>query len=159
MDDEFLEDDEFYRSFKLAIDGNKLLSGRTYETLDEFKTKFDFRTIRNISIQQNRPDTDENSSMYEIFNRLNIGGMNLTAQEIRSSVYHSGFYDMLQRVNLNDKWRELIRKEDLDLHLKDIGIILRAFALALSNIEDEYKGNMKKFLNEFSSKAKKYSKD
>jgi len=155
IDDELLNDDKFYKPFKLLIDNNKSLNGRTYTSLDEYKSQFDIRTIRNIAIQQNRPDTD-NSFMYEIFNRLNIGGMNLTTQEIRSSVYHSKFYDMLQRINLNEKWRELLGKPDLDFHLKDVEIILRGFALSLSNIED-YKGNMQKFLNEFSSKAKKYN--
>jgi len=157
LDDKFLNDDTYYRTFKLSLDTNKSLNGKTYQTLDEHQATFNFRTIRNISIKQNSPDTDSNSSMYEIFNRLNIGGMNLTTQEIRSSVFHSAFYDMLQKINLNSKWRELLRKEDLDLHLKDIEIILRIFALALSNIEDDYKGNMKKFLNEFSFKAKSYN--
>ena len=50
----------------------------------------------------------------------------------------------------------MLRKNDLDLHLKDIEILLRSFALALSNIETDYKGNMKRLLNEFSSKAKRY---
>lgn len=156
IDDDFLSDDNYYRNFKLSLENNNALHGKDYSSLGEYLNTFNFRTIRNISIQQNSPDTDNNSSMYEIFNRLNIGGMNLTAQEIRSSVYHSNFYDMLQKINLNEKWRELLRKDDLDLHLKDVEILLRSFALALSDIEVDYKGNMKRLLNEFSSKAKKY---
>jgi len=156
IDDEFLEDDNYYRTFKLSLGKTNPLNGKTYNDLGEYYNTFNFRTLRNISIQQNSPDKDNNSSMYEIFNRLNIGGMNLTPQEIRSSVYHSKFYDMLQRINLDKKWRELLRKEDLDLHLKDIEIILRGFALALLDIKTEYKGNMKKLLNEFSYKAKKF---
>lgn len=157
IDDEFLNDDDYYRTFKLSLGKSNPLNGKTYNALGEYLNTFNFRTLRNISIQQNSPDTDNNSSMYEIFNRLNIGGMNLTPQEIRSSVYHSKFYDMLQRINLDPKWRELLRKEDLDLHLKDIEIILRVFALSVLDINSEYKGNMKKLLNEFSFKAKQYT--
>ena len=157
IDDEFLNDDNYYRTFKLSLGKNNPLNGKTYTELDEYFNTFNFRTLRNIAIQQNSPDTDNNSSMYEIFNRLNIGGMNLTPQEIRSSVYHSKFYDMLQKINLDSKWRELLRKEDLDLHLKDIEIILRGFALALLDVNKEYKGNMKKLLNEFSFKARKFT--
>lgn len=156
IDDEFLNDDNYYRTFKLSLGSENPLNGKHYNDLGEHLNTFNFRTLRNISIQQNSPNTDNNSSMYEIFNRLNIGGMNLTPQEIRSSVYHSEFYDMLQKINLNAKWRELLRKEDLDLHLKDIEIILRGFSLAHLNADTEYKGNMKKLLNEFSSKAKNY---
>ena len=156
IDDEFLNDDNYYRTFKLSLGSENPLNGKNYNDLGEHLNTFNFRTLRNISIQQNSPDTDNNSSMYEIFNRLNIGGMNLTPQEIRSSVYHSKFYDMLQRINLNTKWRELLRKEDLDLHLKDIEIILRGFALAHLDVNTEYKGNMKKLLNEFSAKAREY---
>ena len=157
IDDEFLNDDNYYRTFKLSLGGENPLNGKNYNDLGEYFHTFNFRTLRNISIQQNSPDTDNNSSMYEIFNRLNIGGMNLTPQEIRSSVYHSEFYSMLQKINLNPKWRELLRKKDLDLHLKDIEIILRGFALAHLDVNKEYKGNMKKLLNEFSSKARSYT--
>ena len=156
IDDDFLNDDDYYRTFKLSLGSDNPLNGKNYNDLGEHFNTFNFRTLRNISIQQNSPDTDNNSSMYEIFNRLNIGGMNLTPQEIRSSIYHSKFYDMLQKINLNTKWRELLRKEDLDLHLKDIEIILRGFALAHLEVNTDYKGNMKKLLNEFSSKARDY---
>jgi len=157
--DRLLDDNEYYDDFQLSLSQNRELNKKTYETLgDEFLDLFDYRTIRNISIKQNTPSSDNNSSMYEIFNRLNIGGMNLTPQEIRSSVYHSEFYSMLQKINLNQRWRKFLNKEDLDLHQKDIEIILRGFTLALSDIKD-YKGNMKQILNEFSSKAKRYTSE
>jgi len=159
IDDDFMQNNDYYRDFKLSMDNKKNpLNNETYDSLDEnLLDNFKYRTIRNISIRQNSPHTDENSSIYEIFNRLNTGGINLQPQEIRSSLYHSSFYDMLQKINLNTKWREFLGKEDLDLHLKDIEILLRVYALGLSDINTDYKSNMKSFLNEFSSKAKKFT--
>lgn len=157
VDDELLSNNTYYRDFKLSLSPQNQLHGKSYETLDEYKTTFDLRALRNILVRQNTPFEDGNSSMYEIFNRLNIGGVNLTAQEIRSSLYHSDFYTMLHKINLNENWREFLNNADLDLHLKDIEILLRAFGLLLNFESAPYKGNMKRFLNEFSAKAKKYT--
>jgi uncharacterized protein with ParB-like and HNH nuclease domain len=153
ISDELIYNDEYYRDFSLSLNKDSHLHKKKYKTLEQFKITFELRTIRNIIIKQTSPD-DRNSSMYEIFNRLNIGGVNLKPQEIRASIYHSEFYNKLQELNLNQKWRHLVGDSNPDIHMKDIEIILRAFAL--SDIDIEYKGNMKKFLNEFSEKAKKF---
>jgi hypothetical protein len=90
--------------------------------------------------------------MYEIFYRLNSGGVNLTPQEIRMSLYYSRFYDMLSRVNLDPRWRRLTRPEP-DLHMRDVEILLRGFAMLADGMT--YKPPMMRFLNEFSKRSKK----
>jgi hypothetical protein len=96
-----------------------------YFTLNEADQKtFGLRTIRTITIKQNSPKDDE-SAMYEIFNRLNISGINLKPLEIRASLYHSEFYEMLNRINKESAWRELLSKKEQDIHMKDIEILLR----------------------------------
>ncbi|MEJ5178859.1 hypothetical protein [Erwinia sp. MYb416] len=107
--------------------------------------------MRNIIVKQNTPDGDD-SSMYEIFNRLNTGGINLRPQEIRTSMYHSAFYEMLYRLNSFPETRTLLGSSQPDLHVKDIEIILRGFAM-LMDIEN-YVPSMVKFLNQFSKKCK-----
>ena len=67
--------------------------------------------------------------MYEIFNRLNTGGINLRPQEIRTSMYHLNFYEVLYSVNGNALWRKFLHSEAPDLHMKDIEILLRGFAM------------------------------
>lgn len=151
-----LEDDGFFSKFNLQLphqppgQPNKL-NGLNYATLGDYKTTFDLRTIRNVIIKQNLPEGDD-SSMFEIFNRLNSGGMNLKPQEIRISLYHSRFYQMLQRLNLNQEWRHLLGLPQPDLHMKDLEIVLRGFAMFMEG--DNYRPSMASFLNRFSSQCR-----
>lgn len=152
----FLEDDKYFTKFNLRLSdpvaGRKnRMNGLNYETLADLKTAFDLRTVRNVIIKQNSPD-DGDSSIYEVFNRLNSGGINLTAQEIRISLYHSRFYDMLYRLNLSPEWRRLVGVFQPDLHMKDVEILLRGFAMMMEG--NSYTPSMKRFLNVFSKKAR-----
>lgn len=155
-----ISDDKFFENFALNLpspvetEKNKF-HGLKYETLGEYKRTFDFsRTIRSIVIKQNAPD-DQDSSMYEIFNRLNTGGQNLTSQEIRMSLFYSDFYKMLMSVNTEEKWRQLLGQTQVDLHFKDLEILVRAFAMLYSN--KNYKASMTGFLNSFSKKASTFN--
>lgn len=150
--DEILYEDEFFDDFKLKLSEklpNKTnkFHGLNYSTLGDYKTQFDLRPIRNIIVKQNSP-VDDDSSMYEVFNRLNTGGINLRPQEIRTSMYHSKFYDMLYRVNADERWRTILNSAEPDLHMKDIEILLRGLAMLISG--DEYAPSMVRFLNQFS---------
>jgi len=157
--DDVLANDAYFTKFNLRLSEqipnrpNKL-NKLNYSTLDEYKTQFDLRTIRNVIIKQNSPE-DDDSSIYEIFNRLNSGGVNLKPQEIRTSLYHSPFYEMLHKINLNKEWRELLGLSEPDLHMKDFEILLRGFAMFLDGAN--YKPSMTKFLNKFSKNSKKMS--
>jgi uncharacterized protein with ParB-like and HNH nuclease domain len=155
--DEILGDDAYFTKFNLQLSStlpnqpNKL-NRINYSTLDEYKFAFDLRTIRNIIIKQNFPEEDD-SCIYEIFNRLNSGGINLKPQEIRTSLYYSSFYNMLYRLNTLPGWRKIIGVDEPDLNMKDIEILLRGFAMLIER--DEYQSSMVKFLNSFSKNCKK----
>ncbi|MCU0417001.1 MAG: DUF262 domain-containing protein [Cytophagaceae bacterium] len=159
--DEVLHNDEYFEDFKLKLneasstEKNKL-HGMSYPTLGEFKTSFDLRTVRNIMIKQNFP-TDDDSAMFEIFNRLNSGGVVLKPQEIRTSLYHSKFYNYLYKLNLDNNWRTLLNKSEPDIHMKDVEILLRGFAMLLDS--EEYKPSMTRFLNQFSKKSRTFKEE
>lgn len=151
-----LEDDNYFAPYKLqlsSVDPNhpNKLNKLTYESLDELKTTFDLRTIRNVIIKQTSP-TGDDSAMFEIFNRLNTGGINLKPQEIRTSLYHSEFYSMIYRLNALPTWRNLIGVGVADLNMKDCEIILRCFAMLITG--DKYQPSMIKFLNDCSRKMR-----
>jgi Protein of unknown function DUF262 len=156
LSDELMFNDEYFEDFRLRLPNiskevkNKFHRLR-YTTLGEYKTQFDLRTIRNIIVKQVSP-RDDDSSIYEMFNRLNTGGVNLTPQEIRGSLHHSDFMDLLARLNLDERWRRLIGSSTPDLHMRDVEILLRAEAMWHQG--DTYKASMVSFLNRFAKSAK-----
>lgn len=159
LPEEVLDDDELFQPFTLQLAENlpnkpNKFRGKKYTTLGEYKTTFELRPMRNVIIKQNSPK-DDDSSVYEIFNRLNTGGMNLSPQEIRTSLYHSEFYETLNRINMKPGWRKLINKPEPDIHARDVEILLRVFALLLDL--KSYKPSMVKFLNQFSKKCRQHS--
>lgn len=155
IDSSILSDDRYFKNFKLKLpssannEKNKF-DKLKYETLGEYKNTFDIlRTVRSVVIKQNEPDDD--SSIYEIFNRLNTGGQNLSAQEIRMSMYYSPFYKKIIKLNSQPKWRKMLRQVQADVHFKDVEILLRAFAMLFEY--KTYSSPMGRFLNTFSKTA------
>jgi uncharacterized protein with ParB-like and HNH nuclease domain len=157
--DHVMHDDAFFDNFRLKLpealpNHPNRFKGLAYQTLEGYKTQFELRTIRNVIIKQNSPQGDD-SSMYEVFNRLNTGGINLKPQEIRQSMYHSSFYDMLYKANSSAAWRRLLGNQEPDLHMKDVEILLRGFAMLIEG--ETYSPSMLRFLNQFSRKCRSQS--
>lgn len=161
IDNAILSNDRYFKNFSLKLqsvsNGEKNKFNKLkYETLGDYKYSFEIlRTIRSVVIKQNEPDDD--SSIYEIFNRLNTGGQNLSQQEIRMSLYYSDFYKLLIELNALPKWRKILNQPFADVHFKDVEILLRCIGLLFEF--SSYKSPMGKFLNTFSKKAKNLSSD
>lgn len=154
-----LQDDDLFSDFRLSLkdpagepSAQSPFHGKKYATLGEDQRALDLRTVRNVVIKQVRP-TKDHSSMFEIFNRLNSGGVNLSAQELRMSLYDSEFLRRLLKMNRKPIWRRLLQREEHDVRFKDVEILLRSFALLLWL--DEYKPSMVKFLNRFAGHCKR----
>jgi hypothetical protein len=95
-------------------------------------------------VRQDEP-TEDQSSIYAIFERLNTGGVNLQPQEIRVALYHGPLVRVLQSLNDQEAWRVLFGKKSL--RLKDMEMILRFFAFYFH--AGAYKSPMKDFLNRY----------
>lgn len=156
--DLIFDDDNYFVKFNLKLpeqlpsQKNKF-NDLNYSSLGDYRSAFDLRPIRSVIVKQVSPK-DDDSAIYEIFNRLNSGGVNLKPQEIRMSLYHSDFYNMLYRMNTRKEWRRLTGISEPDLHVKDLEFLLRGFAMLIDG--DHYNPSMVKFLNAFSLKAKTF---
>jgi hypothetical protein len=97
-----------------------------------------------IVVRQDEPSEDQ-SSIYLIFERLNSGGTILQPQEIRVALYHGSFAGLLARLNEYPAWRSLYGRKSS--RLKDIELLLRFFALYFHG--GSYRRPMKEFLNRY----------
>lgn len=158
--EDVLQSGELFTDFRLNLPekipgSTNRLHGLSYDGLGDYELQFSLRTIRNVVIRQNPPQND--AAIYEIFNRLNSGGVNITPQEMRMSLYFSDFYSMLLRANYEQGWRRLLNSAEPDLHLKDMELLLRMFAMLIS--ADRYSPSMSKFLNQFSKECQSNTRE
>jgi len=107
-------------------------------------------TIHAIIFEQKKPENDD-TSLYQVFERINTSGRTLTPQEIRNCVYQGSFNTMLFEINENKTWRKLFGTEESDSRMRDLEYILRFFTMKTGDILDtESKQiSLKKALNDF----------
>jgi hypothetical protein len=108
--------------------------------------------LRAINIRQLQP-SNENTSIYHIFERLNTGGTPLKPQEIRNCVFRGGMVKVLRELNEDKNWRQLLGRQKLDKHQKDVELVLRV--LSLSGTSASYEKPMKEYLNKFMKKSRR----
>lgn len=126
-------------------------AGKTYDSLNpNEQRKLNDSLLHAIIVRQDRP-SDDKSSIYLIFERLNTGGMLLQPQEIRAAIYTGEFNDLLRSLNNNPRWRDMFGK--VHNRLKDQELILRFLAMYFNG--DEYQSPLTKFLNAYMGSNRK----
>lgn len=107
-------------------------------------------TIHAIIFEQKKPENDD-TSLYQIFERINTSGRTLTPQEIRNCVYQGSLNTMLFELNENKIWRELFGTEEPDSRMRDMEYILRFFVMKSDNVlkSEATQISLKKSLNNF----------
>ncbi len=134
------------REFSLKNVGESL-RGLTYSTPPEEQR----RLLGNTFFQATVVDTDGSreslEAVYQIFERLNSGGTQLTPHEIRVALYAGPFTDFLERLNRGGDFRAIYGK--VSPRLRDQELVLRI--LALYAVAPTYKRPLKAFLNNFAA--------
>ena len=139
-------DDQVYRLDRVE----ERFQDKRYQDLDvEDRRRLDDSIIHATVIRQDDP-TEDQSSVYMIFERLNTGGVNLQPQEIRVALYHGEFVRVLRNLNEHAAWRQLYGKRSR--RLKDMEMILRFFAFLYRR--SSYRSPMKEFLNRYMASNK-----
>ncbi|MBM0275618.1 DUF262 domain-containing protein [Micromonospora tarensis] len=150
---------EFYRGmhrereFSLVNVADRF-KGLTYETLPpELR-----RTLNNTFIQATIVKTDGSAgsldAIYQVFERLNSGGTQLTPHEIRVALYAGGFIGLLGQLNDQPAWRKLYGNKSP--RLRDQELVLRTLALYVSAAT--YRRPLKTFLNDFVGEYREITK-
>jgi Protein of unknown function DUF262 len=129
--------------------------GRSYKGLrDEDRRRLDDAILHVTVFKQDEPSEDQ-SGIYQVFERLNSGGKKLTPQEIRSAVHHSGgMRELLRDLNKNADWRAIYGTEDE--RMRDQELVLRFFAFYYDAAT--YKSPLVNFLNSFMGSHKNLDK-
>lgn len=141
------------KTFKLTNNDkiNHRWRGKSFNELTPFyQKKIRQTTIHSIIFEQKHP-ADNDSSLYQIFERINTSGKILKPQEIRNCVYQGKFNSLLFELNRNENWRILFGKEKEDSRMADLELILRFFALGSEEIKKKKSGqiSLKMFLNKY----------
>lgn len=126
----------------------------TYEKLEESdRARLDDAVVHATVFKQDLPEGEMNS-VYEVFERINTGGVKLSPQEIRSCICHGNFNEFIHELNNNEDWRQIYGPKSK--RLKDVEVILRFFAFFEKG--DEYQSPMKHFLNNY-MKSRRHDDD
>lgn len=124
--------------------------GLTYDTLSDAQR----RTLNNTFIQAIIVKTDGSTAsldaVYQVFERLNSGGTQLTGHEIRVALYAGKFIDFIAKLNLEPDWRALYGP--ISPRLRDQELVLRIVAFFAS--PGTYKRPLKKYLNDFAANSR-----
>lgn len=132
------------KPFKLRGLENKSWNGKSYTELDEILQ----RKILNSSINSTILDNIDSKPriVFEIFNRLNTGGVPLTNQEVRNCIFSGVFNEQLKEINDNSNWRDLFGYPRPNKRMNDVELILRFFSLYGEKYLN-YKAPMREWLN------------
>jgi hypothetical protein len=93
---------------------------------------------------------------FDVFERLNTGSVQLTAQELRHGIYHGALIDLVEKLSKNETWKEITRIKQ-DKRMKRAELVLRF--LALSHDLDNYEKPLSGFLNSFAESNQNPSKN
>jgi hypothetical protein len=119
--------------------------GKSYTTLAiEDRRRLDDTILHATVVRQEEP-SDDKSSIYHIFEKINTGGTQLQPQEIRACIYHGPFIDLISSLNDNQAWREIYGP--ISPRMRDRELISRFLSLLFDR--DKYRRPMKDFLNVF----------
>lgn len=94
------------------------------------------------------------SLKYEVFTRLNTGGVALKPQEIRNAMYRGKFNDLLIELSADDFLRQQLKiktqKEDAYVTMDDVEYVLRFFTMQeqWESFSGDYRRSMDAYMDE-----------
>lgn len=136
-----------HNEFKLSnLNALPDLNGKNFNDLieinPEYQTRIEDTKLLVYLIQPSVPL----EMVYDIFNRINTGGTQLTRQEIRNCIYLGNATKLLQELAKSNIFRKAIDNGISSLRAKDQEAVLRVISFIMFNYKDEYKNSMNTFV-------------
>lgn len=124
-------------------------NGRTYEDLGTpLQLGFNKRLMRVTALS----DKSDPNIRFDMFERLNTGGIALTHQEVRACIFRGDFIRLLDKLAEEDEFQSLLR---LPANKKSDGtaaeLVLKTLAYRYDR--NNFKGQVKAFLNDFAKEG------
>jgi uncharacterized protein with ParB-like and HNH nuclease domain len=148
---------EFFKG-KLELAGLKVFSDINNKTFDDLprklqsviKTRPTLRAV--IILRQSDKDIK-----FEVFQRLNTGGVKLNPQEIRNSAYPGLLNDLILELSENNKFHRLLgiknkNRSAIYQEMRDAEFVLRYFTF--KEIWQDFKGSMKRLMDTYMEENK-----
>ena len=146
---------------KLRLSGLKkleLFNGKTFDELPlDIQTKFRLTSLKVTTLS----DKSDRAVRFDLFERLNKGGVSLSDQEIRSCVYRGRFNEFIKELSKDQNFKKCVHlseRQENDGTREEL--VLRFFAYLYDL--NSFSHSVKDFLNEYMAKATKkfsYSKN
>lgn len=121
------------------------MNGKTIEDIPaSLKLDFKLKPIKVITLS----DKSDFQVRFDLFQRLNTGGITLTDQEIRNCVFKGSFNDFIKRLSKDERLHNLTMKPKSALEDGTYEeLVLRFFAYLYGR--DLFEHNVKDFLNKY----------
>lgn len=135
----------------LKLKGLQVLKDINNKTYDDLRTDPQFREyveafenaiVRTVVIKNWKKE----EYLYQTFFRINSGSVTLSPQELRQALHPGKFSEfILLKSAESEEIRKILNNPGADFRMRDAEILLRY--IAYKNFMKEYKGNLKKFLD------------
>jgi uncharacterized protein with ParB-like and HNH nuclease domain len=141
------------KSKPLTLKGLEKLSGyngKTFHNLPKIiQLTFQKRMIRVTTLS----DKSKTDVRYDLFERLNTGGISLSPQEVRACIFRGTFIDFISELAENDEYESMLKLQKSKKHdgTKE-EIIIKFFAY--KEDRNNFSGDVKRFLNDYTEKKR-----
>jgi hypothetical protein len=123
----------------------KLFNGFTFASLPTpIRLQFGKRSLRVTSLS----DKSDPEIRFEVFERLNKGGVRLTPQEVRACIYRGPFAELLRELGEEPHFRSLVKLQEIHQHDGTREELVLKFFAYLERA-DVYDGNVTELLTTY----------
>lgn len=130
------------RTYKLRNVADEFVD-LSYDMLSDSQRRALDNSFIQATIVTARPEAGNMEAVYQIFERLNSGGTQLTAHEIRVALFAGPMIDFLEELNVSEDWRSLFGRKNQ--RIRDQELVARILAFYLD--WESYSRPLKGFLN------------